>query len=47
MMKFLNENVEVAQKLLKETQDTLEARRLAGGEVNSNSMLQRMMEVDP
>ncbi|KAH8321783.1 hypothetical protein KR067_000968, partial [Drosophila pandora] len=47
MMKLLNESVEVTQKLLKETQDTLEARRLAGGEVNSNSMLQRMMAVDP
>ncbi|KAH8321390.1 hypothetical protein KR074_003554, partial [Drosophila pseudoananassae] len=47
LMQLLNESVEVAQKLLKDTQEKLEERRLAGGEINSNSMLQRMMAVDP
>ncbi|XP_020818154.1 probable cytochrome P450 12d1 proximal, mitochondrial isoform X1 [Drosophila serrata] len=46
MMRLLDESLTVAQKLLKETQDTLEKRRLAGETINSNSMLERMMEVD-
>jgi len=47
MMRLLDESLEVSQKLLKETQESLEKRRQAGEEINSNSMLERMMEVDP
>ncbi|KAH8280331.1 hypothetical protein KR018_002883, partial [Drosophila ironensis] len=47
MIRVLNESMNVAQKLLRETQEELEKRRLAGETINSNSMLQRMMEIDP
>ncbi|XP_017068645.1 probable cytochrome P450 12d1 proximal, mitochondrial [Drosophila eugracilis] len=47
MMKILDESLTVAQKMLKETQESLEIRRKAGEQINSNSMLERMMEVDP
>ncbi|XP_017038765.1 probable cytochrome P450 12d1 proximal, mitochondrial [Drosophila ficusphila] len=47
MMKALNDSLDVAQKLLKESQDDLEKRRLAGEKINSNSMMQRLMEIDP
>ncbi|KAH8348640.1 hypothetical protein KR084_009331, partial [Drosophila pseudotakahashii] len=46
MMRLLDESLEVTLRLLKETQDDLEKRRQAGEQMNSNSMLQRMMEVD-
>lgn len=47
MMRLLDESLNVAQKILKDTQDALEKRRQAGEKINSNSMLERMMEVDP
>ncbi|KAH8413275.1 hypothetical protein KR009_009550 [Drosophila setifemur] len=47
MISVLNENLRVSQKLIQETQDELEKRRQAGEQVNSYSMLERMMEIDP
>nr|XP_044249025.1 probable cytochrome P450 12d1 proximal, mitochondrial [Drosophila takahashii] len=47
MISVLDESLVAAQNLLKESQELLEKRRQAGEEVNSNSMLQRMMDVDP
>ncbi|KAH8280332.1 hypothetical protein KR018_002884, partial [Drosophila ironensis] len=47
MVRGLNESLDVAQKLLRDTQDSLKKRQEAGEEINKNSMLQRMMEVDP
>ncbi|XP_016974313.1 probable cytochrome P450 12d1 proximal, mitochondrial [Drosophila rhopaloa] len=45
MKKTLNDSLDVALKILKENQDALEQRRQAG-EQNSNSMLQRLMDID-
>ncbi|XP_017038766.1 probable cytochrome P450 12d1 proximal, mitochondrial [Drosophila ficusphila] len=47
MMKALNGSLDVALKLLKESQDDLEKRRQAGEKINSNSMMERLMEIDP
>lgn len=47
MKRTLNDSLNVAQKMLKENQDALEKRRQAGEKINSNSMLERLMEIDP
>ncbi|XP_043642708.1 probable cytochrome P450 12d1 proximal, mitochondrial [Drosophila teissieri] len=47
MMRTLNDSLDVAQKLLRENQEELEKRRQAGEKINSNSMLERLMEIDP
>jgi len=47
MMSVLDESLLAAQNMLRETQELLEKRRQSGEEVNSNSMLERMMDVDP
>ncbi|EDW47337.1 probable cytochrome P450 12d1 proximal, mitochondrial [Drosophila sechellia] len=46
MKRTLNDSLNVAQKMLKENQDALEKRRQAGEKINSNSMLERLMEID-
>ncbi|KAH8252472.1 hypothetical protein KR032_000221 [Drosophila birchii] len=47
MKKTLNDSLDVTQKLLKENQEELEKRRKAGENINNNSMLERLMEIDP
>ncbi|KAI8039818.1 probable cytochrome P450 12d1 proximal, mitochondrial [Drosophila gunungcola] len=47
MKKTLNDSLNVALKILRENQDALEKRRQAGEKINSNSMLERLMEIDP
>ncbi|EDW33349.1 GL20645 [Drosophila persimilis] len=47
MMRTLNESLDVAQRVLAESQQLLEQRRRAGEQVNSHSMLQRLMDIDP
>ncbi|EDV56541.2 probable cytochrome P450 12d1 distal, mitochondrial [Drosophila erecta] len=47
MMRLLDDSLLLSQKMIKDTEDSLEKRRQAGEQVNRNSMLQRMMEVDP
>ncbi|XP_017105832.2 probable cytochrome P450 12d1 proximal, mitochondrial [Drosophila bipectinata] len=47
MKKALNDSLDVAHNLLKETQDNIEKRRLDGEKINNNSMLERLMVIDP
>ncbi|XP_033153362.1 probable cytochrome P450 12d1 proximal, mitochondrial [Drosophila mauritiana] len=47
MMRLLDDILMLSQKMIKDTEDSLEKRRQAGEEVNGNSMLQRMLKVDP
>ncbi|KAH8291515.1 hypothetical protein KR054_012298 [Drosophila jambulina] len=47
MKRTLNDSLDVAQKILRENQEVLEKRRAAGENINSNSMLERLMEINP
>ncbi|XP_068145178.1 probable cytochrome P450 12d1 proximal, mitochondrial [Drosophila tropicalis] len=47
MMRALNESLNVAQKMLEETRIELEERRQRGELINSQSMMERLMEIDP
>ncbi|KAH8321558.1 hypothetical protein KR074_008752, partial [Drosophila pseudoananassae] len=47
MKKSFNDTLEVAQKLMKETQDNIEKRGLSGENINGNSMMERLMVIDP
>uniref|UniRef100_A0A6P4G2S0 Probable cytochrome P450 12d1 proximal, mitochondrial n=1 Tax=Drosophila rhopaloa TaxID=1041015 RepID=A0A6P4G2S0_DRORH len=47
MIRTLEDSLLATQNLLKDAQDSVEKRRQAGEQVNNNSMLQKMMEIDP
>ncbi|KAH8372716.1 hypothetical protein KR009_003436 [Drosophila setifemur] len=47
MKRALNDSLDVTLKFLRQAQESLEQRKLAGEEVSSNSMMERMIEIDP
>ncbi|XP_022223245.2 probable cytochrome P450 12d1 proximal, mitochondrial [Drosophila obscura] len=47
MMRTLSEGLDVAQRILADSQQALEQRRQAGEQVNSHSIMQRLLEISP